>query len=547
MKIFKMSSNKIIRILIIVGLYFFYPSIYGQKKQDSLQSQTVTVVKSYTPTVRDADKQLKNPLMGTEVFEKLQVEYNPIEIEAVSTFETEKGRLVKPYIQSEKYKNIPGYVEFAAGNQKAFRLNAFYSHLFDNDWKTTAELKFFNLGNTQKDSLQLAPFSDFNTWLGFSNTNTDRKWLFGLNYSALRSSYRDTLTPFSVLGKTFVNHFAGVNVTGEFFEGVFENISLKYDYLSGYAGYEHSVNLKSVLRFPVSGFDIYTVLHGALVSGSGGSGYNNLQGGLSPSFRVEKERFLFKLGFKLFIQNRTDLNDAVLFYPDISAEYNMVPELLTLYLKYEGDMKTKSYHELIGNNRYVSIKTPLNITTAPYLFEGGFKGAVGSQMSYLLSLGMSQEKKSVFLQLDKQPEGLVFKPVYDNLDYFYFKINLSYVANENFETKLKFDYYQFSPQTIQKAWNREDYKVSWLMKIRSGKFGLRSDLYYLGPKYNLLEGNVVKSGETLDLNLKLSYRIMKGLYVYAEGNNLLNRNDYYYYAYPLHGLHILAGLTYSFN
>ena len=546
MKIKKMKINKAAVFWMMMGLWAGIS--HAQKTRDSLQSQTVTVTKSYTPTVRDADKISVNPPVVTgEDFSKKPVSYNPLDIEAVSTFMAEKGKLVRPRISAAYPANIPGYVEFATGNQKAFRLRSFYSHLFPSAWKTGAELGFFSLGNTVRDTLQTDPFYDLDVSLFANHTNRRRQWRFQTDYAGRWASYRDTLTPLTKLTTAFVNHHTGLRAGGEFYEGFLKNTALDYRFLSAYRGNEHNLKWHATTVFPVAGFDISTRFSAALTSGDAGGGYTNFQAGLFPAFRLEQQHLIFYLGFKLYFQNRRDVNDAVLFYPDIRIDYHMIPELLTVYMQYEGDIHTQSYEDMTLENRFTALDTALVPTSVPYHFAGGFRGSIGTRMNYHLKLGVGREKNHPFLQLASLPEGLAFVPVYDRLDYFYFKVHLSYVANENFETKIKFDYFQNSPAELPKAWNMEDYKLSWLMRLRAGKFGLRSDVYYIGPRYNFWNNQVVKTGEIVDVNLKLSYNIFKTLYLYVEGNNLLNRNDFIYYGYPVHGLHILGGITYSFK
>ncbi len=552
MKIYLKKPNKMktnhhtILFAFVLSMYFI--TAPAQTKRDSLQNQTVTVVKSYTPTVRDADKISVNPSLGQgENFEKIPQSYSTLDVEAVSTYIAEKGKLVRPSVSNKNLENIPGYVELAVGNEKAFRLKSFYDVSLEDDWKAGGIISFFSLGSTTFDTLRLNSFTDFDTEV-FARRKTDAShWFLNANYSARHSAYRDTLTPFGTLKTAFTNHHPGLHLGAEFYDSFLRKTDFKYRFLSSFTAHEHDLDLNAEFVFPVAGFDITTGFTTAWVNGNAATGYSNFQAGIFPAFRYERERFLFKLGFKLFYQNRTDINDAILFYPDISVEYNMVPELLTLYLSYEGRVKTVSYDEMLKNNRYIATVTELKPTSTPYHLNGGFKGSIGTRMNFNLSLGMAQEKNRPFLVTDKRAEGIILKPVYDDLNYFYFKTHLSYVANRNFETKLKFDYYQYSPETLQKAWNLEDYKVSWLMRMNIAKFDLRTDLYYIGPRYDLWNNTVVKTGETVDLNLKAGYHLLQGLYIYVEGNNLLNRKDLIYYNYPAHGLHILAGVSYSFK
>jgi len=541
-------KNKIAYWLFLLFLPGVYMSLPAQTGRDSLQSQTVTVVKSYTPTIRDADKISVNPDLEEESdFTKIPVSYHPLDIEAVSTYQAEKGKLLRPRITAGKMENLPGYAEFAAGNEKAFRLKGFYAYELPSDWVVGGGASFWGLGKTYRDSTALAPYYDWRLEGFAKHQNTFRKWHFNAGYAGRHAVFRDTLPPFDDLGDAFTAHRVQADARGVFYEFPVRNAGLQYRFYSGYGAAENRLHLNSDVVFPVAGFDIRTRVTAALTAGQAGEGYTNFQTGIFPALQLEQKSLLFTLGLKAFYQNRNDVASSFLIYPDVRVDYHMIPEYLTLYLRYEGDVYTRSYDEMSLQNTFVVADTALQPTTVPYHFSGGFTGSIGTRMNYNLNLGMARAQNYPFLQLQSTEAGLGFVPVYDRLDYFYFKVHLSYVAGENFETKLKFDYYQNKPEHLPKAWNMEDYKISWLLRGKWEKFGFRSDLYYIGPRYNVWNGQTVNTGEIVDWNLRLSYGILPGMDIYVEGNNLLHRKDMIYYPYPVHGLHVLAGVTYSFR
>ncbi len=535
----------------ILFLFFLliFQQVQAQKKRDSLQSQTVTITRSYTPTVGDADKiQVNPPVTVSEDFRKIPLQYRPLELEAVSTFLTEKGKSKKPSVSFERYAASPGFAELAVGNQKALRLRGWYLYRLENDWKIGGGLSYETLGQTATDTLLLTAFSNLESLLTAQKNTGLADWRIQAGYNRYGSAYRDTLQPFSRLAEPLAVHNIYAGLKSDFHRTVFKKIRFRYDYssLDNFSG--NDIALRNTNIFPVGGFDIATVLSARYTGGQNGTvSYNNFQAGLFPSLRLDRERFHFKLGLKLFYQNRTDINDRFLFYPDIAVNYDMVYELLSIYLNYEGDLRTVSYKNLWQENRYVLPSTALVPTSTPYHFYGGFRGQIGSRLAYDLQLGLTKENNKPLLHERFSPRGLGLNIIYDNVEYYYFRTNLSYVVPRFFETKINFDYYQYSPETQAKAWNLPDYKLAWLMRFRIGKFTWGNELYYYAPRLDKLNLLVpVKAGDFLSANLRLGYQAGKNLHIYVEGNNLLNRNYQMYYAYPVHGLHILAGASYTF-
>ena len=50
----------------------------------------------------------------------------------------------------------------------------------------------------------------------------------------------------------------------------------------------------------------------------------------------------------------------------------------------------------------------------------------------------------------------------------------------------------------------------------------------------------------IDLNLRADYRITPKISIFAMGNNLLNRQYQRFYGYPVKGINVLGGATYTF-
>ncbi len=542
------------KIYIAIGwLLFLSTGVSAQKKRDSLQSQTVTVTRSYTPLVPDADKiEVNAPSTSIVDFDKRPVSYKPLKLEAVSTFTAEKAKSRRPSIHLKHYEGKAGFVELFLGNMKAIDATAHYGYRFPSYWIAGGNFSYRGLGEAQADSLTLIPFSDLNL-TAFARKSSDlAKWRFSVNYARTGSTYRDTLTPEVKSAETFGIHRIGLSAGAGFNRTVFKNSRLNYVFLTHNRLSEHNLHWKMHNLFPVAGFNIQLKSGIDLISGNPGIdslAYTNFLALMAPSFKLDRERFHFMLGFKLFYQNRDDINDRILFYPDISMDYNMVYELLTLYITYEGAIYTRSYRDLLETNRYLFSGYSLIPTSVPFHFSGGFRGQIGTRVMYDLKLGVAKEKNMPLFYEKNSSKGLGFGLVYDDMDYYYFKTVLGYVLPERFETKMFFEYYQYSPATQAKAWNLPDYKLSWLMRFNAGKFYWENELYYVGPRYDKLNlaGNNLKSDGFVSANLQLGYRAGKDLNVYLRGNNLLNQKYFIYTGYPVHGLHIMAGVYYGFQ
>ncbi|HNL08605.1 MAG TPA: TonB-dependent receptor, partial [Chitinophagales bacterium] len=69
---------------------------------------------------------------------------------------------------------------------------------------------------------------------------------------------------------------------------------------------------------------------------------------------------------------------------------------------------------------------------------------------------------------------------------------------------------------------------------------------YQGMKALLASGNSTTLPAVIDLNLAAKYQIQQHIAVFANGNNLLNRNNGLFYAYPTYKINFLGGILLRF-
>ena len=95
------------RYITLIGLCIatVLPAI-GQSRKDSLSTKVVDVVKSYAPTIADANKKREDAkLKDSLTVKKKKIAYSINSVPVASTFVPEKGKpaVVKPKVISEDY------------------------------------------------------------------------------------------------------------------------------------------------------------------------------------------------------------------------------------------------------------------------------------------------------------------------------------------------------------------------------------------------------------------------------------------------------------
>lgn len=542
-----MKRMKIKSIAILVIWMGGIASLLAQT--DSVQTQHVTVTRTYEPTVRDAGKIDRNPPATVDVpVRKTPIEYRLPDVEAVSTFETGPGKLVRPVVRLEQFDERPGYGEWAVGYPLWIKGGGGYVHESYSGWKWAGEGRFDYRAPYRNKSYAFG--HDLNMQLGgvaLKDYTSGIKTRYRLDYTLNGAVWRDTLDPAFNTGEAFAWHGLHPHADIRTGRNYLEQAALDYYLTAGRELGEHIVSLKGQSVVPLEGFRILTgwELNERYGRYDGGS-YSNFYAGLLPSLRLEKEKLLFNLGFKLYYQNRADVNDRWLFYPDVSVDFRMIDEYLTVYARYTGGLQNKGYREWTGELPWIAPVADVRPVSNAYRLAGGFKGALSSQMAYVIELGAGRFNNYPFLVYSPWGDRVAFSWLYDSMDDYYFNVLLAYVIPEQFETKVRFHYAQYSPRTLKRAYNMPDYSVDWLLRFKLKKFTWESTLRYIGPRFDLVDGREVKLDDFADVNLKWNYEILPRLNLYLQGENLAARSYMMYWNTPRRPLQVAVGAFYSF-
>src|SRR5690606_9883575 len=150
-----------------------------------------------------------------------------------------------------------------------------------------------------------------------------------------------------------------------------------------------------------------------------------------------------------------------------------------------------------------------------------------------------------------------FEVVYDTMTITSFFGQLSIHYDEELKIFAKGEYFLYSGKQLY-PWYKPTYQFS-LNGIydMADKIIARANIYVLGgrkagssvPVESIVAENgiyVVDLGVFVDVNLGFEYRYTKRLSGYINFNNILSRNYQLYHDYPLQGINIHGGITYSF-
>ena len=583
---------KHLTILFIV-LFGFAQTSFAQEDEeetDDIGTETVTVTKAYTPTISDAFKIKSVPLLNDSiVLQKKDIEYSIFSVPVASTFTPAKG-------QATKVKKLPppvlfnSYASAGGGNPANFMVKAYTSRTLDRESGFTVGLDH-NSSVGDIDGVALKNIYS-NTELDGSYTKRDRDFDWGFDIGAQHQLYNWYGIPDGVFTEELVNSIeerqnyfmaeAATHINVE--DSYFENAELQYRRFWDVVGSgENRAVFETGVAFPVAEESLAIGLHADYVNGNfensslnnadnmPGIAYSNLQAGIKPVLRLLDSDFSLNLGVDLVYGLNTETSDSNFYiYPAVTASYRLLSELAIVYGGLEGGLQQNSYFGFVEDNPYVS--PTLTIVPSDRKYDGyvGLKGQLLPNLSYNFKASYIAEDRSPLFKLNPQNTarndekgyfyGNSFEVFYDDIRTLGAFGELNVDVNRNFTLGINAEYYDYSTETDNPAWNRPNLKGSLFMDYQIGeKWYAGANLFYVGEREDVatiadatgipsnFPAEIITLDSFFDANAHLGYRWNKQLSFFLKAANIANNNYQRWANYPVQGLQVLGGLTYKFD
>ncbi|HQW41220.1 MAG TPA: hypothetical protein PK149_08650 [Flavobacteriales bacterium] len=285
--------------------------------------------------------------------------------------------------------------------------------------------------------------------------------------------------------------------------------------------------------------------------------------GLIPMVKREGDKYVVRVGAGLYVdaQNTTTFH----FYPKAYASYSLFDDILVPYIGFEGERKRNSLRSLTRENPWLIGAPALKNSSLLYDLYGGIRGSFSSKIGFDVRLGYSStEDKPLYISAPNYPTGDRMAVVYDRVDIFVVGGELSYRHSDAMRLKARVDFYTYTTEVENEAWNLPPYKISFggtynlreklFVNVEALVLGQRKSAYYLQPTDatpDATTGLITQPVEFnlngyLDLHLGLEYRYTKRLSVFLDMSNLSASKYEQYYQYGVQRGLLIGGATYSF-
>jgi len=567
---------------IFIATIFTASTVFAQERtKDTLDPEVVNVVKPYTPTISDAFKVKETPTLDDETTAtKKPIKYNIFSIPVASTFTPAKGKAasVNKAKQEKLYDN---YASLGVGTYTTILGEVYLNHALSRTESVGGYLSHHSSGGGIEGLLLDDKFSNTNLNVNYSKKLRDYSWTVDggflyqtYNWYGLPQPYFDATTADTL----DVSHsYYGANFGGKikFDDAWFKDGSVRFRRFGDNQGSgENRFVAKGKVNIPVQGETISTSITLDYLSGSFDRNYytddelkyGNFNVGVAPSYQLIEDDLTLNLGVNLVYLNDTEAGENKFYlYPNITASYRLVDELLIAYGGIEGGLIQNTYEDFAQINPFVSPTLFVAPTDQQYNASVGLKGRLSNNMSYNISGHYLADRNKALYRANSILGGATedyqygnsYRIVYDDVSTFSLAGELNVDVNRNFKLGMKAEYFAYSTDAEAEPWNLPDIKASLFMDYQinehwfagAGLFyvGERKDLFYEEATFFPTTPMTITLDSYFDANAHLGYKVNSQLSVYAKANNIANQDYQRWLNYPVQGIQFLAGATYQFD
>ncbi len=587
------------KIHIIFLLVFVTFSVSAQKKKpltkekDTIKTEVVSIVTSYTPKISDATKINTIPkIVLSKKTAKKKLQYTIFSAPVASTFIPKSG-VVKGIDVGKKERLYNNYLAGGFGTSITPFMELFLRHSskFNNEFGLFAN--YISSENSIKSTLVDSKYSLFSAGLFFIQKQRYFDWKIALkserkmyNWYGLPNLPFTTTTIANIEEKQLYDLF---KIGGEliFDDSYFNTANLSFSHFADtFKSKESLINLNTDITIPLQNLgrrfnDVnlhvsVEILNGSFVKeyvSASAISYNIITLGANPVYELTWKNFAIKAGTKLYFSADTQLKTYDFFiYPDVKISYPLVRDYLTIFAGSNGDLHTNSYENLVAQNPYISPTQFLTPTNENYGFFGGFSGRFSKNVSFTLNTSYKNEEDKVFfIRNNTKSDGTIsnvagvdlkgyeygnsFSAYYDDVKTLSFFGALEVDVTKRFSIGLEAQYDDYTLKTQQHSWNTPNLKGTLIGKYKNDKIFITSNIFYVGERKGIMYNGTFPSTNAtpqnlasyVDVNINGGYHFDDKFSVFLNLNNILGKEYQRYANFNVQGFQALAGATWKFD
>jgi hypothetical protein len=581
------------KIVLTLCLCTFSTIVLAQNNnqaKDTIKTEVINVVTSYTPTISDAFKIKKNPkiVLGKNS-QKKQLKYQIFSAPVASTFIPKSGvaKGISMGVKERLYKN---YFAAGYGNNATPFVETFLHHAtrFKNDFGVYA--RYFSSENSIDNALLNSNFSNLSFGAYYQQEERYFTWKIGTNYQKDTYNWYGlptaiTFTPATLGAIDSEQSYSNFDLEGDIvFEDFYIN-SVKTK-VSSFSDALSSKELRFTLQpqFKISLKNIGRKFNDLIldssidyINGEFAQSYSSpnkfefsfFTVGLMPKYNFEYNDFIFRLGTKLYFTS--DLENKlsqVFIYPDVNIAYPLVANYVNIFLGAGGDLKSNTFKDFSQENPYISPTQFITQTNKKYEFYAGFNGKLSQNVNYNLRASYSDEDdKAMFLRNNSKSNGVnttgllgyeygnSFSVVYDDVKTLRFFGEFSVDVNRNLVVGANGEFNSYTLTNQAEAWNLPTMSSEVFANYKRNKWYAGANVFIVSERFDVNYSGIYPSSISgtqslksyVDVNLNGGYHFNDKFSAFVRLNNLTNADYQRFSNFQVQGFQVLGGISYKFD
>ncbi len=541
----------------------------SKSEGNDLGTEQVNVVQEYKPTIIDAVKLNDNPAINdsTPLNPKLSYSFLPKKYDKNFELEPIAAAKMKGEPLSKIYRS---YVKVGLGTYTTPYAEAFVNSLRKKEYSVGARAKHLSSTYKSKD-LGYAGFSDneigfFGKYFKGDNivsANLDYTYN-GMHYYGVDRLFSDTVLNKKQTEQAYGNFGIGANLLSTHHDSDKLNYeaNLKYyNFTEQGPAFENNFFVDATLSKFVK-----TELFGANVAVDYYSNTTSVKEfsealvTIAPFVRAAQEKWQATIGIKVTIESSSGKTH---FFPNLHAKYNVVENILAVYLDVDGKTERNSYKKLAQENPFILSSLPIDNTNIPLNATLGFRGNFSSEISFHVSgTYASLKAMPLYVNYAYNLEQSRFTVLYDDANFMNVHGELAYTKNTKFRLGAKVDYNYYAMANEVKAWHKPSLQLAITGKYNlQDKIWILADVFTINKQYAkiseivgfepvskqpLISESTRELKGIADINIGVEYLYNKRLSAFVKFNNIAAYRYYRWNNYPTQRFNLMAGISYAF-
>ena len=260
---------------------------------------------------------------------------------------------------------------------------------------------------------------------------------------------------------------------------------------------------------------------------------------------------LFKtpnVGLHAGLKPSWDNGDFILF-PTLMGEIGTKDKRFSIQVGWAGYLRNSGYQYVAGFNPWIWAPQTVMNTRIEERYAG-VKGAIGDHFSFSGKLAYNKLKNQPLFLNNLKNGGKSFEILYEpDMDQFQIGGEMGLTFGEQFSLISNLSLNQYTElEENDKAWGLLPLEFTTKMRIQVLKdLFVTSDLFaFDGPWYQNSDGDSKQMKGAVDLSAGAEYKILKNVKLWAQFNNIFNKEYQRWNQYPVYGFGFLGGVVFSF-